>query len=720
MDLLNLYVRVGAKDEASPAIDDISSNIIGKLGSAAKTAAQALAGTFAVKKVVDFGKAAFDAYSEFEQLEGGVAKLYGNAGQSIEEYAQSVGRSVDEVQDEYARNERAQELMMQNAQQAWRTAGMDANSYMQTATSFSAALINSLGGDTEEAAKLTDRAMTAISDNYNTFGSDMESVKNAFMGFSKQNYTMLDNLKLGYGGTKEEMERLIKDANEWGAANGEAADLSMDSFADVVTAIERIQKKQGIYGTTQREALGTIEGSINATKAAWSNLVAEFGKPDADLGARVADMMAAIFGEGGKGGVLRNVTKEVGVIAKNIITALSNGIGEGVDWLLTNGADKLRDGIKDMIAKIGDVSEFIRGMRSIDIGAALFGSGDSDSGILSRVGKMLSDMTENISEWMPDIQKAFGELWGSVSQVIAEKGPEILASIGTVLGGIGEWLITWWPEIHGWLVDTWMGLMEWLYSNGPEILQTIGEILDSIVSWLWENAPLILQAVGETMMNVVMAIGEHAPEILASIAEMVGTVIGYLIEHAGEFLIAAGEWITQMVQGIEENGIQIPTWFQELPQKILDALGDLGGLLLDAGAQIIDGLVKGITDNVGKAGQALLDGIGGAVDGALSFLGINSPSKLFDWVGQMSMEGLAGGIEDAAAKAEAATASAVQGVYGAASGTIDVSMAPSGNNAILAALGEIRDNMNMSVTLDSGALVGGIAPQMNTALGGIY
>lgn len=199
MEVLDLFVRIGAKDEASSEVESISQNIVGKLAGAAKTAAKALAGLWAVKKVYDFGKAAYAAYAQFEQLEGGVAKLYGNAGQSIEEYAASVGKSVDQVTDEYARNERAQAIMMENAQKGWLTAGMDANSYMETATSFSAALINSLGGDTEKAAELTDRAMTAISDNYNTFGSDMESVKNAFMGFSKQNYTMLDNLSFAGG-----------------------------------------------------------------------------------------------------------------------------------------------------------------------------------------------------------------------------------------------------------------------------------------------------------------------------------------------------------------------------------------------------------------------------------------------------------------------------------------------------------------------------------------
>lgn len=202
MDLLNLFVKIGVKDEASEGIEEVSQSLVGKLGKAAATAAKALAGAFVVKKVVDFGKAAFDAYSSFEQLQGGVAKLYGNANMELGDYLDSMkssGKSVEELTKTYKRNEEAQKLMMKQASEAWKTAGVDANTYMEQATTMSAALINSLGGDTVKAAEQTDVAMRAISDNVNTFGTDMGSVSQAFMGFSKQNYTMLDNLSFAGG-----------------------------------------------------------------------------------------------------------------------------------------------------------------------------------------------------------------------------------------------------------------------------------------------------------------------------------------------------------------------------------------------------------------------------------------------------------------------------------------------------------------------------------------
>lgn len=198
MNLLELMVKIGVDDQASSRIAGIADDVKGKLGAAVKVAGAAVAAGAAAAgaAVVAIGKQALDSYASYEQLAGGVQKLYGNAGQSLDEYAASVGKTVDEVQGDWERNERAQKIMFENAQQAYKTAGMSANEYMEQATSFSAALVNSLGGDTEAAARQTDVAMRAMSDNVNTFGSNMADVQHAFQGFSRQNYTMLDNLSI--------------------------------------------------------------------------------------------------------------------------------------------------------------------------------------------------------------------------------------------------------------------------------------------------------------------------------------------------------------------------------------------------------------------------------------------------------------------------------------------------------------------------------------------
>lgn len=281
MDLFSLVARLRLdsseyEDEMKKKSGDISS-FSSKWKKAGVVAAAAIgAATVAVGTLT---KSAVQSYAEYEQLAGGVKKLYGDASDELMNYANN----------------------------AYKTAGMSANKYMEQATSFSAALVNSLGGDTSAAAKQTDVAMRAISDNFNTFGGDISNVQNAFQGFAKQNYTMLDNLKLGYGGTKTEMERLIADANEYAESIGMAGNLSIESFSDIVTAIDLVQQKQGIAGATAKEAATTIEGSLNMTKAAWENLITSLANPDADVGKAMDNLITAIVGDKSGEGLLNQI-----------------------------------------------------------------------------------------------------------------------------------------------------------------------------------------------------------------------------------------------------------------------------------------------------------------------------------------------------------------------------------------------------------------------------
>lgn len=628
MNLLDLMVKIGVQDEASSKVGGIASNITGGLGKAVAGVAKigAAATAAAAGAAVALGTAAVNSYAEYEQLSGGIAKLYGNAGMSLEDYAASVGQSMDEAAAAYERNEQAQQMMLDNAQQAYKTAGMDANTYMEKATSMSAALINSLGGDTVEAAKQTDVAMRAISDNVNTFGTDMESVSQAFMGFSKQNYTMLDNLKLGYGGTKEEMERLIADANVWGAANGKASDLSIDSFSDVVTAIEQIQEKQGIAGTTAREAATTIEGSINMTKGAWQNLLTELGKEDGDIPARMEELV------------------------DSAVTVLIGATDENGEKLST--------------------------------------------GILGRVSTIVSNLSQAIPTMMPTIQAALSQAIPQVLQIITDTIPILLQLVGTVFTTLGTLLPT--------LFQT--------------ILPVVMEQILMLINTLTENMPAMFEAAGQLFGMIAQAIETYGPQILAALGILLVTLIFTLINHIPDMLSAAGQLFMAIVTAIGEALPQVLDTAGQMLSDLWDRISSFD--LASAGADLVQGLINGIGGAIGGVADALIGGLQSAVDSALSFLGIASPSKLFDWVGQMSMEGLAGGIEDTAAKAEKATEKAVKGVYGSASGTInaDVSAAPA-NNQILDALNGIREGMNMSVYLDGNTLVGGIAPTMNTALG---
>lgn len=272
---------------------------LAQLGIAA--AAAGAAATLAV------GKAALEAYASFEQLEGGIKTLFGE---------ESMG------------------AVYANAERAFETAGMSANQYMETVTGFSASLIQSLGGDTAKAAEYADMAITDMSDNANKMGTSMESIQYAYQGFAKQNYTMLDNLKLGYGGTRAEMERLLADAEEIQRRNGVMVDYTIDSYADVVEAIHVVQDEMGIAGATAEEAMTTIQGSVNMAKAAWENWLVAIADSDGDVKAATENLVISV------GAAASNIVPRIG----EIVTALGDFLVEQTPLLLEKVIAKISEG----------------------------------------------------------------------------------------------------------------------------------------------------------------------------------------------------------------------------------------------------------------------------------------------------------------------------------------------------------------------------------------
>lgn len=302
MNIFELFGKIGIDNKsANKAIDETTgkaegahgklSAVFSKIGQLATKAGKVMATGLAIgiTALAGLTGAATKHYAEYEQLVGGVETLFGAGGKSLEEYAQSVGKSVDEASGEYNKLMNAQEDLLNKSKIAYKTAGLSANQYMETATSFSASLIQSVGGDTEKAAKLADQAIIDMSDNANKMGTSMESIQNAYQGFAKQNYTMLDNLKLGYGGTKEEMQRLLDDAEK---ISGIKYDIS--SFADVTEAIHVMQEQMGIAGTTSKEAASTISGSVGMVKAAWENFLTGMADPDQDFEGLVGALVDSI------------------------------------------------------------------------------------------------------------------------------------------------------------------------------------------------------------------------------------------------------------------------------------------------------------------------------------------------------------------------------------------------------------------------------------------
>ncbi len=558
MNLLDLMVRIGVDDQASSKVEGITSGAIARgvaMGNAMWDVTKQVAGAVAsaAKSVVG---GAVEAYSTYEQMVGGVDKLFGDASGKLQQYAA----------------------------QAYQTSGMSANQYMEQATGFSAALINSLGGDTQKAADMADVAMRAMSDNVNTFGSNVEDVQNAFQGFAKQNYTMLDNLKLGYGGTKEEMQRLIDDANAYAASIGQASDLSIDSFSDIVTAIELVQEQQGIAGTTAKEAAGTIEGSVNMAKAAWENLLTSLADPDADVGALVGNLLGAVDN------VVTNVAPRVGQVFTTVVSYLPTAVSQVGQTLLPVVADAAAGLVGAAASALGTVREYLAGVDWAGEAQSLL------AGIASVVGPLLSQAAQLL--------------------------PYLLVAVAQLM----------------------VGVMTYMSEHAQEIVDTLTMVIQLLATAIGDNLPTILAAAVTLFLALATAVINDAPQILAAIGTLLMQAVAAVAGAVGQMLSAGLKFVGGLLSGATKKGAEVVDWFAGLPGRILSALGDLGGLLVGAGRSVIDGLLSGLK----SAWGGVTDFVGGIADWIASHKGpIEYDRRLLVPHGRAIMAGLGEGLEKA-------------------------------------------------------------------------
>lgn len=366
IELAKAYVQI------VPSADGIQgsiSRIMGGEASSAGESAGTLLGTKLVgtlKKVIaaaGIGKMISDSLNlggALQQSIGGIETLFGAGGRSIEEYAKSVGKSVDAVKDEYASLMQSQQTVFDNAAQAYRTVGLSANEYMEQTTSFAASLLSSVSKDTNAAAQLANMAMVDMADNANKMGTDMASIQNAYQGFAKQNYTMLDNLKLGYGGTQAEMQRLLTDAEKLSGVHYELGNL-----ADMYSAIHIIQTDLDITGTTAKEAATTLTGSFAAMKAAAQNVLGDWST-GADLTAPMQALAdtARTFLQGNLlpmiGNVLAGIPQlvyglvpEVLQTGTELVSSLAAGFAQGIPAFLSTALPQLLSFTEELRANAG-------------------------------------------------------------------------------------------------------------------------------------------------------------------------------------------------------------------------------------------------------------------------------------------------------------------------------------------------------------------------------
>lgn len=475
--------------KAGNATDETSGKF-SKLGEVAKGAAKvALAAVGATAAAVGaLVKQAVESYAEYEQLVGGVDTLFGSASAEVQKKADN----------------------------AYKTAGMSANEYMETVTGFSASLIQSLGGDTEKAAKYADMAITDMSDNANKMGTDMSLIQNAYQGFAKQNYTMLDNLKLGYGGTKEEMERLLKDASK---ISGIKYDIS--SYADIVDAIHVVQTEMGITGTTAKEASTTIQGSISSMKSAWQNLLTGLADENADLDGLVTNMIESV------GTVVENVLPKISVAAEGIVSIIQNLIPQ-IPPLIEQLLPPLLEGalslIQGLVTILPEITSTITGMLQ-SVLTSLVGMTPE---ILTAILTIITELLNSITGMLPTIVEA-------IMQVVPELITSLVAAIPQLLEAAIQFLLA---------------IVEAVPTIITSLVDALPLIVSTIISTLLSNLPMLQNAAFQLFFGIIKAI----PEIIVALSKEVPNIIkgitDGLVKGIPELVKTGGNMLKGLFDGL--------------------------------------------------------------------------------------------------------------------------------------------------------------------------
>ena len=481
----------------------------------------AAAAAAATAGLVMVTKTALAEGAALEQNIGGVETLFGTGGKSIREYAASSGKAIREVSAEYNALKTAERIVLKNASEGWKTVGMSQNEYMETVTGFSAALVSSLGGDTVKAAKAADVALTDMADNANKMGTPLESIKTAYAGFAKQNYTMLDNLKLGYGGTKTEMERLLKDAQK---ISGQKYDLN--NLADVYDAIHVIQGELGITGTTAREASSTITGSISAMKGAWSNLLADMA-------------------------VGKDIEKDVDNLAESIMTAAENILPAAGRVL-----KKVPGMVTGMVTRLGPQ-------------------------LVPLAGGIVTDVVVGVATVLPTllpvVASTMWEVVGSVRSLL----PTFLQTGEGIVLQMASGIISNAPTLIPQGVSAILNFAQGAIGAFPNVLSLGTQVLNSVIQGIVNSLP-VLAAQGPVMIHDLIAsvigalpeLGQALLEGLIGILQNLPSLLGGALKGLGGGIMdgvkgwfskdkgteeAAASAIDSLASGIETSTAQVET-----------------------------------------------------------------------------------------------------------------------------------------------------------------
>ncbi len=642
-DAFNVPAQEAGEEAGEKAGEGITSGIGGLVGKAALIGAVIAVG----KKIGDTLKESINQYADFQQLTGGVETLFKDSADVVTQYAQ----------------------------EAFKTSGLSANEYMETVTGFSASLISSLDGDTAKAAELANQAIIDMSDNANKMGTDIEAIQNAYQGFAKGQFNMLDNLKLGYGGTKAEMERLLEDAE---AISGVHYDIN--SYADIVEAIHQVQTSMNITGTTAKEASTTISGSMDSMKASWSNLLTAMSDPNANMD-----------------DAMKNFSESVKTYASNFLPTLLQAL---------KGSGNLVSGLADMVIEM--LPEFCEEVlpdlieSTIDLILNVVDSivTSLPTIIDSIVNGLLS--AENISLFIQGLIQLSASIVAALPEIILS----LIEAIPTVIENIVEALVN--PDNFAIWVEGAVNVVTKLVENLPKILlgllTAIPKIITTIVDTFTntENLSKWLK-IGSKAIDKIKEAFSGLPEKLKE-----------------SFNKAVEEWSNAWTNIKKKCG--------EITDKIKEAFTEFIDTIKQIGKDIASGLWNGIKSKKDWLKEKISGWVGGIGDAIKDFFKISSPSRLMAEYGRYIDEGLAQGITKNADITKNAMhklgESALNGinVSGVANANVELAQSkPIGEARRLDKIEELLEQIakGSDVYIDGNKLVGATANKMEKALDGI-
>ena len=543
--------------------------------------------------LINVGKQAIASYADYEQLVGGVETLFKDSAGVVEEYANN----------------------------AYKTAGMSANEYMETVTSFSASLLQSLGGDTAAAAKYGDMAISDMADNANKMGTSMESIQYAYQGFAKQNYTMLDNLKLGYGGTKSEMERLLKDAEKLSGVKYDIGNL-----ADVYDAIHVVQQEMGITGTTAKEAAHTISGSVSSMKSAWHNMLTGIANDNADFGQLVSNLAESIL-----------------AVASNLVPRIQQTI--------TGIAELVSSLVKDVLPQIVEqIPPILQDTLPILIDA-LTTLLQSLLDILPIVMPILTDafmqIVTALIDMLPQIVEVGIQVIVQLIQGITKALPQLIAMLPTIITDIVGTLLDNFDLIIDAGIELILALIDGIIEALPQLIDQIPVIIDKLIDAIVNNFPKILEAGVKLVIKLAEGLIKAIPHLIAAVPKIITSLLTTIANNYIQLFNAGKELLANVISGIGSMLSKAVAKVGEIGTAIWNKIKEFPSKFLEVGKNMVQGLWNGINNakdwvlgKIAGFGESILSGI-------KSFFGIASPSKVFrDQIGKNLALGVGEGFSD--------------------------------------------------------------------------